>query len=143
MKIQDILRVKGRGVVTIAGDETVLDAVQRLVEHNIGGLVVVEKEQPIGILTERDILRLTARSAGALGSIQIRTVMTRDLITATPEHELLSVMEMMTRHKVRHLPVIKKGRLAGIVSIGDLLNACRMMAEEENALLRDYIQQAR
>ncbi len=143
MKIREILRTKGRGVVTIEGHRTVLDGVRKLVEHNIGSLVVVDDDRPTGILTERDVLRLTARFAGELGSLQIGTVMTRDLITTTPDHHLLSVMETMTTHKVRHLPILERGRLAGIVSIGDLLNACRLMAEEENAHLRDYIQHAR
>ena len=140
MKIEEILRRKGHDVVTIAESESVLDAVTILVAHNIGGLVVTEGEEPIGILTERDILRLTADSPGSLGSIQVGTVMTRDLITATPQDRLLEMMEVMTINKIRHLPVLEEGRLAGIISIGDLVNACRVVAETENVELRKYIQ---
>ncbi len=140
MKIQEILQSKGHSVVTISEDRTVLEAAKILMEHGIGGLVVVDGDRPIGILTERDVLRLTARTSGQLGSTMVRSVMTRELITATPEDELHAAMKVMTERKIRHLPIIEGERLAGIVSIGDLLNACRIVAEQENVLLRGYIQ---
>lgn len=96
MKIEEILQTKGRDVVTIAESRSVLEAAQLLVDRNIGGLVVTDGGRPTGILTERDILRLTARSPGELGSIQVGTVMTRDVITATPEDRLADVMGVMT-----------------------------------------------
>ncbi len=142
MKIEEILRSKGHDVVTITESKSVLDAAQVLVDHNIGGLVVMEGERPTGILTERDILRLTARNPGELGSIQVGSVMTRELITARPEDQLAEMMDVMTESKIRHLPVMEGDRLAGIISIGDLVNACRVMAEEENSQLRQYIQGA-
>ena len=108
--------------------------------HNIGALVVTDGESPTGILTERDILRLTARSPGELDSIQVGTVMTLKPITAMPEDQLAEMMDVMTESKIRHLPVLEGGRLVGIISIGDLLNACRIVAEEENSHLRQYIQ---
>jgi len=139
MKIEEILRNKGHDVVTITESRSVLDAARALVDHNIGGLVVTEGERPIGILTERDILQVTARSPGELDSIEVGAVMTRDLITAKPEDRLTQVMDVMTENKVRHLPVLEGDRLIGIVSIGDLVNACRIEAEEENSQLRQYI----
>ncbi len=139
MKIREILRNKGRTVVTITGDRTVLEAVAVLVEHNIGSVVVVEGDRPRGILTERDILRLTARSPGELDSIPVATAMTSEVITTTPDRDLTEVMDVMTGNKVRHLPVVEEGRLTGIVSIGDVVNACRVSAEEENSHLRRYI----
>ncbi|MCH7530346.1 MAG: CBS domain-containing protein [Gemmatimonadetes bacterium] len=142
MKIEEILRSKGHDVVTITESKSVLDAAQVLVDHNIGGLVVMDGERPTGILTERDILRLTARNPGELGSIQVGSVMTRELITARPEDQLAEMMDVMTESKIRHLPVMEGDRLAGIISIGDLVNACRVMAEEENSQLRQYIQGA-
>jgi CBS domain-containing protein len=140
MRIEEILRTKGRDVVTIGATQTVLEAVKVLVDHNIGGLVVMEDEHPTGILTERDILRLTARAPGQLGSIRVGSVMTRDVITAEPEDDLATMMDVMTENKIRHLPVMDGGRLAGIISIGDLVNACRASAESENLHLRRYIQ---
>lgn len=139
MKLKDILGTKGHDVVTISPDRTVLQAIRTLVDHDIGSLVVMEDEQPVGIITERDILRLTARSAGELASLKVGAVMTRDLVTATPDDELSGMMDVMTEKKIRHLPVMEGGRLAGIVSIGDLLNACRVEAEEENVHLKKYI----
>ena len=139
VKIEEILSSKGHEVVTITESRSMLDAAQALVDHNIGALVVTEGKRLIGIVTERDILRLTAQSPGELDTIQVGSAMTRDLITATPQDPLADVMDVMTENKVRHLPVMEGDRLIGIVSIGDLVNACRVVAEEENTQLRQYI----
>lgn len=138
MKIDQILGSKGRDVVTIEGSKTVLEAIGVLVEHNIGGVVVVEGDRPVGILTERDILRLTAREA-PLASTVVEDVMTRDLVTARPDDRLGAMMDVMTERKIRHLPVLDGERLAGIISIGDLVNASRLLAETENVHLKEYI----
>jgi CBS domain-containing protein len=142
MKLEHILGVKGRDVVTISESQTVLEAVRLLVDRNIGGLVVTEGHRPTGILTERDILRLTARAPGELGTMRVGAVMTREVITARPQDELSEMMDVMTENRIRHLPIMDGDRLAGIISIGDLLNACRVSAESENSQLREYIQGA-
>ncbi|MDH3733397.1 MAG: CBS domain-containing protein [Gemmatimonadota bacterium] len=142
MKLEEILRSKGRDVITIEESRTVLEAVRTLVEHNIGGLVVMDGERPTGILTERDILRITGETPGELGSIQVGAVMTTQLITAKPDDRLATAMDVMTENKIRHLPIMDGDRLAGIISIGDLVNACRVLAERENSELRQYIQGA-
>ena len=134
-----ILSRKGSDVVTIEEERTVLEAVRRLVEHDIGGLVVTEGERPVGIITERDVLRLTADSPGVLDSIRVGAAMTRDVVTTDPDADLHEMMGVMTNRRIRHLPVVVDGRLAGIVSIGDLLNAAREVAEQENTHLRQYI----
>jgi CBS domain-containing protein len=140
MKIGDILRDKGREVETITESHTVLDAAKVLVDRNIGSLVVTEGQRPIGIFTERDVLRLTARAPRDLDTIQVGGVMTRDVITADPDDTLAAVMDVMTEHRIRHVPVMVGDQLAGIVSIGDLVNAFRASAESENSQLRQYIQ---
>lgn len=140
MKIDEILRTKGREVVTIAPSRSVLEAVRVLVVRNIGSLVVADGQTPTGIITERDILRLAARVGGELESIPVRSAMTRDMVTATPDDGLEEMMDVMTARKIRHLPVLDDGALVGIISIGDLVNACRLSAEEENSHLRQYIQ---
>lgn len=140
MKIDEILRTKGREVVTIAASRSVLEAVRVLVDRNIGSLVVADGRTPTGIITERDILRLAARVGGELESIPVRSAMTRDMVTATPDDGLEEMMDVMTARKIRHLPVLDDGVLVGIISIGDLVNACRLSAEEENSHLRQYIQ---
>ena len=139
MKILEILRRKGWEVVTITEDRSVLDAARKLVEHNIGGLVVTEGSHPVGIITERDILRLTAESPERLAQVEVGAVMTRELIVAEPEDKLRHSMGVMTRRKVRHLPVIDGRELVGIVSIGDLVHTCLELADDENVHLRRYI----
>ena len=139
MTIEDILRTKGREVVTIEGGVTVLEAVRRLVEHDIGSLVVEEGGRPTGIFTERDVLRLTASGPDKLASLRVSELMTRDMITAGPDDEVTHTMDVMTEERIRHLPVLRDGTLVGIISIGDVVNACRASAENENAELRKYI----
>jgi CBS domain-containing protein len=139
MKISEILRTKGHDVVTITETQSVLAAAEVLVARNIGGLVVMDGERLIGIITERDILRLTARAPGDAGSTPVGDVMTAEPITATPDDLLPDMMRVMTERKIRHLPVMEDDRLVGIISIGDLVNACRLIAEEENVQLRQYI----
>ena len=140
MKIRDILRHKGSDVVTASPGNSVLHAVRVLVDHNIGGVVVVDGEEVIGILTERDILRLVATKADALQALEVGQVMTRDVIKAAPDDDLADVMDVMSENRIRHLPVIEKGRVAGIVTIGDVMNGFRRIAEDENVHLRQYIQ---
>ncbi len=141
MKIKDILRHKGHEVVTASAGDRVLQAVRLLVDRNIGGVVVVDGEKVIGILTERDILRLAAAKPDKLAALEVGEVMTHEVIKLTPDDDLAHVMEVMTENRIRHLPVIEEGRLAGIVTIGDVVNAFRRGAEDENAALRQYIQE--
>ena len=140
MKIEEILRTKGHEVVTITEAQSVLEAARLLVERNIGGLVVTDGRRLRGIITERDVLRLAAEASADLSSISVGSVMTRDVVTATPGDQLVEMMDVMTEHRIRHLPVMEDERLAGIISIGDLVNACRLSAERENSQLREYIQ---
>jgi CBS domain-containing protein len=139
MTIQEILRNKGSEVVTTEPACTVLEAMRLLVRHNIGAVVVAENNEIHGILSERDVLRLAAKDPQQLITRRVAEVMTTSLITAEPKDRLHHVMDLMTRHRVRHLPIIVEQRLAGIVSIGDIVNACRASAEAENDHLRDYI----
>lgn len=140
MTVQEILDRKGHDVVTIPPDRTVLQAVHLLVEHNIGGVVVMEDEAPVGILTERDVLRLTATAPGTLDLVTVGAAMSKPLVTGAATDDMLDVMGLMTRRRIRHLPILDGDRLTGIVSIGDLVNACRLAAEAENQHLRQYIQ---
>jgi len=96
-------------------------------------------DHPSGIITERDILRLTAKTPDELGATPVGAIMTRDIVVADPDDGLQDVMEVMTQRRIRHLPVVRDRQLLGIVSIGDLINACLTSAQEENAHLRQYI----
>jgi CBS domain-containing protein len=142
VKIDEILRTKGRDVVTIAPQRTALEAARVLVDRNIGSLVVMEGRRPVGILTERDVLRLTALAPEDMGTLPVGDIMTRDMITASPGDGLRKMMDVMTERRIRHLPVVDDRELVGIISIGDLVNACRLSVEAENSHLREYIQGA-
>lgn len=140
MKARNILDQKGHRVVTIGASRTVAEAVRLLVEHGIGSVVVMEGEDIAGILTERDILRLVDRSPETFATSQVDEVMTRDLIVAVPDDDVNYLMDVMTRNRVRHIPVVNDGSLWGLVSIGDVVNAVRRDAEAENRYLREYVQ---
>lgn len=139
MRISDILRSKGSSVVTVSPDRTVLEVVQTLVDHNIGAVVVVEDDRPVGIVSERDILKLTARGPERLGQTRAGAVMSCELVTSALDDDLDRVMHLMTNHRVRHLPILAHGRLVGIVSIGDVVNKVRSEVEETNRHLMSYI----
>lgn len=140
MKIQEVLDRKGREVVTVDPEATVASAVRLLVSHGIGSVVVMRGQEIQGILTERDVLRLTDRDPRALGHLPVAEVMTTELILGAPDDELPFVMEIMTKRRVRHLPIVDGGALCGLISIGDVVNALRRTAEHENHFLREYVQ---
>lgn len=139
MRILDILNYKGRDVVTISPDHTVLGAMKVLVEHNIGAVVVEDGDHVRGIVSERDILRTVTREPSGFAGTKVDDVMTTDLVIAVENDGLDVVMDVMTRNRVRHLPIMRDGELVGIVSIGDVVNALRRDTESENRVLRDYI----
>lgn len=150
MRIRDILQEKGSEVVTIAAGQTIHDAIGKLNEHSIGALIVMaEGEEIVGIITERDILRECGNrcdrlldSASAEETVcpsLVQNVMTKDLVIGVPDDDLNYVMGVMTRNRIRHLPILDDGSLAGIISIGDLVNAHFEEKVFENRTLRDYI----
>jgi len=113
-------------VVTIRPEATIRDALRLLAEHNIGALVVTAEgaERPVGIVSERDIVRALARREDVFGD-PVRTIMTTDVVVGSPHDDLASVAHTMTERRIRHLPVMDQGRLVGIVSIGDVVKAQR------------------
>ncbi len=150
MKIRDVLRVKGSQVTTIEPDRTVQEAICKLNEYGIGALVVTgESDDVKGIITERDILRECGQNCTALGGSGegeqakclslVRDIMKTELIIGVPDDSLDYVMGIMTRNRIRHLPVMDGKKLVGIVSIGDVVNAHLEETEFENRMLKDYI----
>jgi len=140
MRISDILRKKGSHVVTIEPHRTVWDAIQTLNENKIGALVVTGPDGDVaGIITERDILRVATEQCDRIKETTIGDVMTRDVIIGVGEDRLDYVMGIMTQNRIRHLPVMDGEELAGIISIGDVVNAHLQETKFENRLLRDYI----
>jgi len=139
MRIHEILQQKGHHVLTITEDRTVLEAARILADHNVGSLVVDRAGEVAGIITERDILRLTASAPGELHRMRVGDNMTPDPVIAGPDDDLRDAMAVMTEHRIRHLPVQDGGDLVGLVSIGDLIKACLDLAEDEIVHLREYI----
>ncbi len=150
MRVADILRDKGSDVVTIEDHRTVHDAICTLNERRIGALVVRGEDGEInGIITERDILRECGERCIYLGRSQepkesacpslVRDVMTKHLIIGVPDDDLNYVMGIMTKNRIRHLPIVDEKGLAGIVSIGDVVNAHLNETDFENRMLKDYI----
>jgi len=125
MNIATLLAKKGPKVITIRPDATIRQALTLLSEHNIGALVVVDdRTHPIGILSERDIVREAARNE-AVSALPVSGLMTRNVILGVPQDDLVAVGSTMTERRIRHLPVLDSGRLVGIVSIGDVVKAQR------------------
>jgi CBS domain-containing protein len=125
MNISSLLATKGSHVVTVSYIESIAKAVSLLSENNIGALVVTDElEKVVGIISERDIVRLAARESQFQLTL-VSDVMTRDVIVGVPEDDIMSVAHMMTEKRFRHIPVLDAGRLIGIISIGDILKAQR------------------
>ena len=121
MSIQAILYRKGSNVVTIAPDASIGDAARTLREKNIAALVVTSGDAVLGLISERDIVRALSRQGEKTCGLSVGEVMTRDVVTVGPEDSLRRAMSLMTRHRTRHLLVLKDGAPAGIVSTGDVI----------------------
>ena len=125
MNIASLLAKKSGAPITIRPEQTVRDALALLATHNIGALIVVSAAgMPVGIVSERDIVREAARNEQVFGRA-MSEIMTRDVITGVPEDDLASVANLMTEKRIRHLPVVTGGKLIGIISIGDVVKAQR------------------
>jgi CBS domain-containing protein len=139
MNIASVLATKGGVVYTIRPDESTRQALAHLALHNVGALVVVDEAQrPVGIVSERDIVREAARREDFFVRA-VSEIMTRDLIVGQPRDDLASVAHTMTEKRIRHLPVVDEGRLVGIVSIGDIVKTQRDQYAGEVDTLQSYI----
>jgi len=140
MKVGDI--VKDKQILTITPDKTVHDAIKVLCEKNIGALPVCEKDQLVGIITERDVLRLCSGDDCMPKLRQkIADVMTRNLVICVPDDSVENAMHVMTDKRIRHLPILDGNKLIGILSIGDVVKAKLDDASSEIRFLRDYVTQ--
>jgi CBS domain-containing protein len=120
-KVRDILQVKGKAIYAVSPDRTVYDALQVMVEKNLGALLVTEDDQLAGIFTERDYARKLILRGKASKDTSIREVMTEHPITVTPNDSVDQCMNLMVDNYVRHLPVVENEQLIGLVSIGDVI----------------------
>jgi CBS domain-containing protein len=121
--VKQLLDSKGDEVWTIEPDESVLDAIQKMADKNVGALVVIEDRKPVGIFTERHYARNVFLKGRRSPTTPIRAVMSTRIVCAKPEQTIEECMAVMTDKRVRHLPVLDHGKLVGIVSIGDLVKS--------------------
>jgi CBS domain-containing protein len=140
MLVSQILRHKGDLVFTASPHETVAAAAVLLHSRRVGAMVVVDQQDKVvGILSERDLVRVVAEEGASGLSRPISSCMTKDVIFAEPTETVHSLLERMTDRRIRHLPVMKDGRLSGLVSIGDLVKSKIAETEAEAETLKAYI----
>jgi CBS domain-containing protein len=141
MRVSDILRTKGNVVQTVKPDATVRHLLAVLAEHNIGASIVSEDgETIVGIVSERDVVRQMHQRGAGLLEARVDSIMTADVRTSSPEEALDDLRATMTEHRIRHVPVVQDGRLAGLVSIGDVVKSTISELETEREALVGYIQ---
>lgn len=137
MNVQSILRKKGRAVATIAQHATVQQAAYRMSMANIGALIVTDGERVVGILTNRDIVRAFSTHGWRLSDLHVSDAMRTDFVIIAPEDSIKQVMALMTTRRATHMPVLAGKRLAGIISIGDVVEHRVEELELETGVLRD------
>ena len=133
-KVREVLAVKGSQVFSVPPDASVLDALALMAEKDIGALVIIEAENLVGIMSERDYARKVIMRGKASHDTPVRDIMTTDVLTVDPERPLEECMRLMATWHYRHLPVVLDGRVVGVVSISDLVK--EMMAEQEQTIRR-------
>lgn len=138
-QIAEILDDKGRDVIRIASDATVFDAVKLMVERNIGALLVTDADEITGIFTERDYLRRIAVEGRRSRDTLVREVMSSPVVVITPDASVEEGMATMSERRIRHLPVVDEGGVAGMISIGDLVRHQSRQQSFQIQYLTDYI----
>ncbi|WP_243028813.1 CBS domain-containing protein [Thermus albus] len=129
MTVRQVLVRKGGMVYSIPPQATVLEALRKLAEHDIGALLVMEGDRLLGIFSERDYARKLVLLGRFSKDTRVEEVMTPEVVTVTPETSLEEAMRLMTEHRMRHLPVLEEGKVVGVVSIGDAVKA--IITEQE------------
>ena len=127
-------------VFTVSAEMTVQQAVEVLAARRIGAVPVIEGDRLVGIFSERDVIYCAAKEGGGALTRRVGEVMTAEPITATPDVSVIEVLALMTRKRIRHLPIVTQGRLSGFVSIGDLVKFRIDSIEAEAEAMRSYIQ---
>ncbi|PXY19562.1 CBS domain-containing protein [Prauserella muralis] len=140
MRIADLLRSKGSTVATVTPETTVTELLARLAEHNVGALVVVDPHGGVaGIVSERDVVRRLHQHGPDLLSRRVADIMTTIVATCTPQDSVDELSAVMTERRIRHVPVLVEGRLAGIVSIGDVVKSRMDELQQNQEQLEAYI----
>jgi len=122
-KIRQLLADKGETVLSVSPDNSVLDAIKMMADNDIGSLVVLDGSRLVGIFTERLYAREVILKGRSSPNTAIRDVMAAEVVCIGPDHTVEECMALMTKHRIRHLPVLEDGQLKGIISIGDLVKS--------------------
>jgi CBS domain-containing protein len=138
LKVKDILKDKGIEVIAIDSSSTVDSAINKMIERNIGAILVMDNGGCVGVFTERDVLKCWTKHS-SFDKVAIKDVMSKDLLVIEPGDDLDYAMTIMTNRKIRHLPVIEDGRVVGLVSIRDVVKYHIGNLEAEVHYLKDYI----
>lgn len=141
LKVADILKNKGREVYSINSTVTVFEALKIMGEKNIGALPVIDDNELKGIFSERDYARKIVLQNRRSRETQVREIMTEKVVTVSPDDSIDHCMETMSTGKFRHLPVLNKGEMVGIISIGDVVTAVIQSQKETISHLQNYISQ--
>ena len=140
MFVSDILSRKGGLVYTVTPGTSIAQISQQLSTRRIGSVLIVDATDSVtGIVSERDLVQAFATHGAAALELEARNVMTRDVVTCDPDDSIDHVMQLMTRGRFRHLPVVQHGELLGLVSIGDVVKARLEETAHETEALRAYI----
>ncbi len=141
--VKDLLRIKGNAIFSVSPHTSLMDALKIMTEKNVGALLVMDDDQLAGIISERDFVHLIARDGGCQFESPVSDYMTSHVYTVAPEMTIEDCMQMMTQRRIRHLPVLASGKLAGLISIGDVV---KNLISEQSSLIQDlekYIQGSR
>ena len=137
--VNHLLDGKGRNIVSIDPGASVFDAIKLMADKAVGSLVVMDGEAMLGIVTERDYARKVILKGRSSESTSVSEIMTEKVLTTTGSESVNACMELMTKERIRHLPVVDDDKVIGIISIGDLVNAIISDQQEEIEQLENYI----
>ena len=138
-RVKEILAVKGDDIWSIGPDASVYDAIHLLAEKEVGALLVMQGDDLVGVISERDYARQIILKGKSSRETKVSEIMTQEVITSEPSNDIGECMAMMTAKRIRHLPVIDGGKVVGVLSIGDLIRA--VIAEQQSTIvdLEKYI----
>jgi CBS domain-containing protein len=137
--VNHLLDNKGRNIVSIAPDASVFDAIKLMADKAVGSLLVMDGEAMLGIVTERDYARKVILKGRSSENTNVSEIMTQNVFTTSTAATVHACMELMTEHRIRHLPVVDDDKVVGMLSLGDLVNAIISDQQEEIEQLEQYI----
>jgi len=139
LRVRFLLAFKGKDIWSIGPDDPVLKAIQVMADRHVGALPVLRGDELVGIVSERDYARKVILLGRSSSETQVEQIMSSPVITVSPDEAVHRCMEIMTEQRVRHLPVVEKGKLIGIISIGDLVKAVIEEQQQTITQLERYI----